>query len=138
MFAQLTLGAVLAAGGVALIRAAVPRRFERPFWAAGLVAAALVYVVLAFRAELSAELSVEVVGAGVFAMLALLGVRVSSWFLAAGWGAHALWDLGVPALIDTSFIPTWYTFACVGFDLVVGGYLVGLERTAYSVGTAGG
>jgi hypothetical protein len=107
MFAQLTLGAVLAAGGVALIRAAVPRRFERPFWAAGLVAAALVYVVLAFRAELSAELSVEVVGAGVFAMLALLGVRVSSWFLAAGWGAHALWDLGVPALIDTSFIPTY-------------------------------
>src|SRR5215203_6798580 len=65
---------------------------------------------------------VQVVG---FGTLALLGLRGSPYWLAAGWALHPFWDIVVhyigPGL---SFTPWTYAIACISFDWVVAVYIV--------------
>ncbi|WP_283136650.1 DUF6010 family protein [Rhizohabitans arisaemae] len=63
----------------------------------------------------------EYAALAVVALLAVLGVFRTPWFLVAAWTLHPVWDLAVarhmaPVLID---LPV----ACVYYDLVVAGYL---------------
>jgi len=67
---------------------------------------------------------VELVGVFVFGTMALLGLRGSPWWLAAGWALHPLWDV-VLHLIGPggSFASQPYAVACVTFDWVVAAYI---------------
>jgi hypothetical protein len=128
---QLAVGGILAGAAIGVVRAALPA-YERHIWAATLTGAALVYVALALGAGLSTELLVETIGAIAFAKLALTGLLVSPWLLAVGWAAHAAWDVLIPTVIDTSFVPSWYVVVCIGFDLVVAFYLAVVARGSRS------
>ena len=100
--------------------------FERYLLAAFLVYMALVYVmrhlfVSTARAEKS-WLWAEVLSVLIFATLAVLGVKLSPWFLAIGIAAHGLaWDSW--HYRNSTYMPDWYASACLAVDLAFGAYL---------------
>jgi hypothetical protein len=68
---------------------------------------------------------IEVVQVGIFGTMALLGLRGSPYWLAAGWALHPIWDIGLHYVgPGSSFVPMTYTILCASFDLVVGAYVV--------------
>jgi hypothetical protein len=100
---------------------AYARRFgerELQVLASGLVIAALIYVVAALVAGATEVVLLELAGAAVFGLLAVLGLRRASWWLAVGWALHVGWDLAAQ-LADQPVLPLWYAIACLAFDLVV-------------------
>lgn len=90
----------------------------------GLVVAALIYVVLALARADGRWLATEAGGLALFAGLAWLGLRHSSWWLALGWVAHAGWDVALHLDRAQPVVGAWYPLLCVGFDLVVAGFLL--------------
>jgi hypothetical protein len=65
------------------------------------------------------------VGGIVFGTMALLGLRGSPWWLAAGWALHPLWDAGLHYFgPGSSFAPEPYAIACISFDWLVAAYIV--------------
>ena len=44
-------------------------------------------------------------------------------FLAIGWAAHVLWDVGWHFGESVAFVPSFYPPVCIGFDLVVAIYI---------------
>ena len=59
-----------------------------------------------------------------FGAIALLGLRGSPWWLAAGWALHPLWDVVLHYVgPGHSFAPITYTIPCLSFDLLVAAYI---------------
>ena len=100
--------------------------------ALGLVVAALLYVGFALARADGRWLALEVIGLALFAGLGWLGLRVSLWWLALGWVVHVGWDVGLHLDRTQPVVGPWYPLACIGFDLVVAGFLLSLARTARS------
>lgn len=118
---QVLLGAAAAAG---LVLVARRRRAERAIYALGLAIVACVY--LGFAAAAGAGLAAwlrEGVGVAVFGTVAWLGWRRAPLWLAAGWAAHVGWDLLLHPLAGGGYAPAWYVAACIGFDLVLAGWI---------------
>jgi hypothetical protein len=66
----------------------------------------------------------ELVQVIVFGAIALLGLRGSPWWLAAGWVLHPLWDVVLHYIgSGYSFAPITYTIPCLSFDLLVAAYI---------------
>jgi hypothetical protein len=60
-----------------------------------------------------------------FGTVALLGVRGSPYWLAAGWALHPLWDYLLHYLgAGHPFTPWTYAIACISFDWLVAVYIV--------------
>jgi hypothetical protein len=100
--------------------------------ALGLVLAAVIYVALALSRGDGRWLALEAIGLALFAGLAWLGLRVSLWWLALGWAANVGWDVGLHLDRTQPVVRAWYPLACVGFDLVVAGFLLSMARTTRS------
>lgn len=61
----------------------------------------------------------------IFGTMALMGLRGSPYWLAAGWALHPVWDFGLHyAGPGRSFAPWTYAIACISFDLLVAAYVV--------------
>lgn len=112
----LPLGLATAWGYVAYARRFRDRELQ--VLASGLVIAALVYVVAALTRGATEVVIRELVGAAVFGLFAVLGLRRASVWLAIGWTLHVGWDLAAQ-LVDAPVLPRWYAIACLAFDLVV-------------------
>ncbi|HLL77612.1 MAG TPA: DUF6010 family protein [Pyrinomonadaceae bacterium] len=133
---HILLGA-LGGGAFVLAARALGRRRELPIYAAGLVAAALIYVVFALAGGApGAWLAVEFAGLVVFTLFALPGLKSSTMPPGIGWAAHALWDLllhadavvHAGAGANAHFVPDWYRLICAGFDFALAAYLIALSR----------
>lgn len=119
---DVAIGAVLAGVFVALARRA--GRHELAWIATGLFVAGAAYPLMGLPAHALGDMRVELFGVVLFAAFAGLGIVASPWFLAAGWGLHGLWDLALPWVADTGYVPPWYAAACLGFDVVVAAAMV--------------
>jgi hypothetical protein len=101
------------------------KRGGRQVLAIGLLLAAAVYVAFAFGADSVGWVVLESIGLLAFGCLGWLGIRGNVVWLAAGWGLHPLWDVGLhwhgPG---AAVVPDWYAVACVSFDLVVAIYIL--------------
>ena len=115
-------GAVL--GAVFAIFARTRKPAELRILALGLVVAALIYVGLALAGKGREWLGIELAGLVLFMCLAWLGLRASRWWLAIGWMAHVGWDVGLHLDRAQPVVGAWYPLLCVGFDLVVAGFLI--------------
>jgi hypothetical protein len=115
-------GAVL--GALFTIFARARKGAEVRVLALGLVVAALIYVGLALAGSGREWLAIEMAGLVLFGCLAWLGLRASRWWLAMGWVAHVAWDVGLHLDRAQAVVAAWYPLLCVGFDLVVAGFLV--------------
>lgn len=73
----------------------------------------------------SREFRIEYAGVVLFTTLATVGLALRApAVLAAGYLAHGLWDVvHGPRGIHT-LIPRWYAPLCIGFDAVLGAYLL--------------
>lgn len=103
-------------------------RHQRRIYGAGLVVAAVVYVVLAGLRGTFQDFLTEMAGIVLFGAFAFLGVRKSAYFLALGWAAHVAWDLLLHSVAVSSYAPWWYPVTCIGFDLIVAGAILGGEN----------
>lgn len=133
------LGAVL--GGLFTFAASTRHPAVRlRLLASGLLVAALIYPVWLLAVGSTDWLLREVSGVVLFGGLGWLGARVSPWWLVLGWTGHVGWDTWLH-LDRQSVIPSWYPLLCIGFDLVVAGFLLGQslgrEREADLSGSAG-
>jgi hypothetical protein len=67
----------------------------------------------------------ELAPAIIFGTICLLGLRGSSYWVAAGWALHAFWDFLLHYIgSGYSFAPWTYAIACVSFDWMVAVYIV--------------
>jgi uncharacterized membrane protein len=65
----------------------------------------------------------ELLGFVVYAALAVLGLKVSPWYLAGGIAAHGIaWDLWHYFMQET-YMPHWYAIACLLVDIGLGVYV---------------
>jgi hypothetical protein len=130
------LGGMLACGLLIWLARLMRPENELRLYALSLVVAALMYVGFTARGATLRWMALEVTGLVVFTSLALLGLKVSASLLALGWALHAAWDVALHKLLDAGFVPGWYPLVCVGFDLLLAGYLAlrfkknALQRTA--------
>jgi hypothetical protein len=122
MLLPILVGAVL--GALFAIFARARKAAEVRVLALGLVVAALIYVGLALADRGREWLVIEVAGAVLFGCLAWLGLRASRWWLAMGWVAHVGWDVGLHLDRAQAVVGAWYPLLCVGFDLVVAGFVL--------------
>jgi hypothetical protein len=77
---------------------------------------------------------VELAQVIVFGAIALLGLRGSPYWIAAGWALHPFWDVVLHYIgPGHSFTPWTYAIACVSFDWLVALYIV----IAYGLGIVG-
>src|ERR671938_318778 len=68
---------------------------------------------------------VELAQVIVFGTLALLGLRGSPYWLAAGWALHPFWDFVVHYIgPGHPFTPWTYAIACISFDWLIAVYIV--------------
>jgi hypothetical protein len=122
-------GVVLAAALVALARR-LGRRRELAVYALVLLLTAVYYLLAAMgKGAPPARVGVEALGAALFGAAAGYGVLRRPILLALGWIAHAGWDLFLHpagAAAATLYVPAWYPMLCVGFDLLLGGYVAGI------------
>jgi hypothetical protein len=119
---QLLLGAVSCGIFIFLARRFGPKQ-ELRLYALSLIIAALIYVVFAALDPKIEWLMLELAGVLVFAVLALLGLKVSALILAFGWALHAGWDVLLHKLPHVAFVPDWYPLVCLSFDLVLAIYI---------------
>lgn len=123
---SLIAGLVLACGLVFLARRNAHARQLRVY-AVGLVAAALIYVgFAASRGAATRDFALEFFGAVAFGTVAWLSLRAGNRaLLAAGWAAHVLWDLPLHLHEPGArYVPEWYVWLCVSFDLVIAAALI--------------
>jgi hypothetical protein len=128
---QLLLGAVSCLVFIFLARLLNPKR-ELWLYGVALIITALIYVGFTVRGATFAWVAIELIGAVVFTVLALLGLKISALLLAFAWAAHAAWDVILHKLLEVAFVPDWYPLACLSFDLVLAGYIaVRVKRNAF-------
>lgn len=121
---QLLVGALGCVIFILIVRKLALKR-EMTQYAIGLVVAALIYV--GFAAAFGASLPwllLETVGVVLFSVVALIGLRVSTWALIIGWVAHTLWDVLLHKVLNVGFVPEWYPVGCLGFDLLLAVYII--------------
>jgi hypothetical protein len=124
---QLILGVVLALLFIWFARTRGPQR--EPFiYSIGLIIAALFYVAFSVTGATTQWFMLELIGLVVFTIFAVLGLRVSLWFLALGWASHVSWDVLLHLIREQPFVPNWYPVACISFDLMVAGSIVAQLR----------
>jgi hypothetical protein len=76
------------------------------------------------RGAPASHLGLELVGAGLYGIAAVLGTRRWPALLAFGWTAHVAWDLFFHYASGPAFAPVWYPWFCVGVSAT--------ERTVHS------
>lgn len=120
---QVFIGGLASLLFVLAARRAGPRR-ELNTYAAGLVLAALIYLVFAVAGGAALGwVALETAGLLLFSAAALPGVRGKVWALALGWAAHSAWDLLLHGQAGAAFVPDWYPAVCAGFDLALALYI---------------
>ncbi len=131
MIFEIALGVVFGALLVLLARSRGPRQ-GNVVLAVGLIITALLYVGFALAGGASARWSaLEVLGLLPFTLLAWLGLRRSMVWLALGWATHIGWDVGLHVGARApAFVPAFFPVFCVGFDLLVAGYILARAYTS--------
>ena len=123
------LAALLA---VLVIRKKYPNK-DHAFWRMGLLIAALIYVAFAVFGGFWENLPMELGGVIIYGLFAFLSKKYTLYWLALGWVLHICWDVFLHSSATTPYVPDWYAGTCIGFDIVIAGYILYLIYTKLSV-----
>ncbi|GAB4199498.1 MAG: hypothetical protein Tsb002_35110 [Wenzhouxiangellaceae bacterium] len=94
--------------------------------ALGLIIAALIYLAFGLISPHDSQWLGEFAGFMLFSVIAAAGWRWRPAIIAYGWLTHAAWDTALHLSGPGWYAPPGYAMLCVGFDLVIGAYLLGL------------
>jgi hypothetical protein len=122
MVLEIAIGLFGAVGLIVFARQGSTRR-EVFVYTIGLVIAALVYVVFAALRGGPKDFGVEALGFMAFSLVAALGWRLSPLVIGAGWLLHVAWDVLLHPVAAGGYASDWYPVVCIGFDLLLAGYI---------------
>jgi hypothetical protein len=123
LFIEIFIGIIWASGFIFFVRKSGNFDVEKRFYAIGLIITALIYFGFGLFAETLDWKIIEFLGIPIYGVFAWLGVKKSGYYLAFGWAFHVAWDAVLHG-INTPFVPHWYIGFCVGFDILLAGYIV--------------
>jgi len=115
-------GALLAAGLLYFVKR-FNERTKLSIASLALFIAALIYVLFALVTRNELYIAIEIVGLMLFLFLIWLGYQYSFWFVVLGWLLHVMWDVGLHPAQALPYVPQWYAWLCMGFDVVLALYL---------------
>jgi hypothetical protein len=96
---------------------------ERTFYPTVLIVIASYYVLFAATGASRRTLIVEIVVAGGFLLVAVLGFKNNFWLIVAGLVGHGVFDFIHRFFIDNPGVPHWWPGFCLAFDALFGVFL---------------
>ncbi|MEZ4699304.1 MAG: hypothetical protein R2834_03155 [Rhodothermales bacterium] len=124
-FIQMLAGVLLALFTLPLLRAI--RNFtEKTKFTLLLLLLPLLYVFIALWT--GQRVGPEMWGLLLYGNIAVFGYGTSLAVIAAGMIGHAVWDILHETGRIATFVPSWYVFVCIGYDLAMGTYVFGRWR----------
>lgn len=117
------LGVVAGAVVLAYTRRQKPEH-EFRLLALGLAIAAVIYVGLGFVWGNASWVGIEAAGVLFYTAFIWLAYRKNIVWLAVGWFLHTGWDVALHLFgPGEHIVPAWYAFACIGYDVLMAGYI---------------
>jgi hypothetical protein len=96
---------------------------ERAFYPTVLIVIASYYVLFAAMGASRRTLIIEIVVAGGFLLVAVLGFRKNFWLIVAALIGHGIFDFAHRFFIDNPCVPHWWAGFCLAFDALLGVFL---------------
>jgi hypothetical protein len=96
---------------------------ERAFYPTVLIVIASYYVLFAVMGASTRTLIIEIVVAGGFLLVAVLGFRTNFWLVVAALIGHGIFDFVHHLFIDNPGVPHWWPGFCLAFDVLLGAFL---------------
>jgi hypothetical protein len=96
---------------------------QRAFYPTVLIVIASYYVLFAAMGASRRTLSIEILFAGGFLLVAVLGFRKNFWLIVAALIGHGVFDFVHHFFIDNPGVPHWWPGFCLAFDSLLGGFL---------------
>jgi hypothetical protein len=96
---------------------------ERAFYPTVLIVIASYYVLFAVMGAPRRTLIMEIIVAGGFLLVAVLGFRRKFWLVVAALIGHGVFDFVHGFIIDNPGVPHWWPGFCLAFDVSLGMYL---------------
>ena len=96
---------------------------ERAFYPTVLIVIASYYVLFAAMGASRRTLIIEIVVAGGFLLVAVLGFRKNFWLVVAALIGHGVFDFFHRFSIDNPAVPLWWPGFCLAFDALLGVFL---------------
>jgi hypothetical protein len=96
---------------------------ERAFYPTVMIVIASYYVLFAVMGASSRTMSIEIVAAGGFLLVAVLGYRRNFWLVATALIGHGIFDYVHRFFIDNPGVPHWWPGFCLAFDALLGVFL---------------
>jgi len=120
------IGAALGALFVLFVRTRNRRR-ELTTYGVGVIVCAVIYVVFAILRHGLPHLPLEILGLAAFSVAAMVGLRGWPAVIGLAWIAHGAWDVVLHSP-PQPYVPSWYPIWCLGFDWVVGVYILASRK----------
>lgn len=115
---------IFIAAGVVAIGHFVGFGRERSFYSTVLIFVGSYYVLFAAMAENHHAIHVEILGALVFLIIAIIGFQRDMRFVAAGLIGHGIFDVFVhQRMINNPGVPIWWPGFCAACDVALGVWL---------------
>jgi len=108
---------------VAGFAAAIGFDRERAFYPTVLIVIASYYVLFAAMGASRRTLIIEIVVAGGFLLVGVLGFRRNFWLVVAALIGHGIFDFVHHFFIDNPGVPHWWPGFCLAFDALLGAFL---------------
>lgn len=120
---DLIIGGVAAIICIGFIQFLFPNKVMS-VWRTGIVIAAIIYVGFVIQKGAWDFLYMELIGVGIYSILAWLSLKYNNYWLALAWALHIGWDMLLHDSVSTSYVPVWYPVSCIGFDIIIACYVL--------------
>lgn len=117
------IGIVLAGVACCIIGVLFGFDRDRVFYPTMLFPIATYYVLFALIGNSTPALTMELVAAAAFLILATAGFKKNLWLAVTGLVGHGVFDLFHHRLIQNPGVPVWWPGFCGAFDVVAGVFL---------------
>lgn len=121
LFLEIFIGVLIVLPFIPLLNR-LSEQWRDRYLAVSLVTAGLIYVGFALIWGNGSWLMIEVIGLLACVVFAVLGLRISAFFIGLGWFLHPVWDFGLHTLVEHEHVPGWYPGFCIGVDWAVAAY----------------
>ena len=108
---------------VAVFAVAIGFDRERAFYPTVLIVIASYYVLFAAIGASRRTLILDIIVAGGFLLVAVLGFRKNFWLIVTALIGHGIFDFVHRLVIDNPGVPQWWRVFCLAFDALLGAFL---------------
>ena len=120
---EYAIGVIL---GLAIAAATTVTGFDRDrsFYPTVLIVIATYYALFAVMGGAYEVLTLELLVASGFLLIAIVGYSTSLWVVALGLLAHGIFDYSHDSFIENPGVPSWWPGFCLAIDVTLGAWLI--------------